>query len=81
VNYDGKLITDISNSKYNYPILFHATIISRLDEQLGEIVQKLKDEGVYDDTIIMICSDNCPAFNAGVGSLFFNRGGHFQGES
>ena len=47
VNYDGKLITDISNSKYNYP-LFHATIISTLDEQLGEIVRKLKDEGFYD---------------------------------
>ena len=63
-----------------YPHAAYAAIISTLDEQVGEIVKKLKQEGVYDNTIIMFCSDNGPAYNAGVDPTFFNSGGPFKGE-
>ncbi len=32
--------------------------IEILDKQIGEAIQKLKDAGLYDKTIIMFCSDN-----------------------
>jgi arylsulfatase A-like enzyme len=63
-----------------YPHATYGAIISTLDEQVGEIVKKLKEEGVYDNTIIMFCSDNGPAYNAGVDPAFFNSGGPFKGE-
>jgi len=34
--------------------------ISAMDEQIGRIVQYLKDNGLYDNTIITFCSDNGP---------------------
>ncbi len=63
-----------------YPRATYAAMISALDEQVGEIVKKLKEEGIYDNTIIMFCSDNGPAYNAGVDPVFFNSGGPFKGE-
>jgi arylsulfatase len=63
-----------------YPHATYAAMISALDEQVGEIVRKLKEEGVYENTIIMFCSDNGPAYNAGVDPVFFSSAGPFKGE-
>ena len=39
-----------------------AAMVDVLDENVGRLVQKLKDKGVYDNTLILFCSDNgaCP---------------------
>ena len=39
-----------------------AAMVDLLDENIGRIVQKLKDQGAYDNTLILFCSDNgaCP---------------------
>jgi arylsulfatase A-like enzyme len=63
-----------------YPRATYAAMISALDEQVGQIVQALKKNGTYDNTLIMFCSDNGPAYNAGVDPVFFNSAGPFKGD-
>lgn len=38
--------------------------ITAMDEQVGRLVQHLKDNGQYDNTLIFFCSDNGPEGNA-----------------
>jgi arylsulfatase A-like enzyme len=61
-----------------YPRATYAAMITLLDKQVGQLIKKLKDEGVYDNTIIMFCSDNGPAYNAGVDGNFFKSAGPFK---
>ncbi|MDF2191435.1 arylsulfatase [Paraflavitalea sp. CAU 1676] len=63
-----------------YPRATYAAMISTLDEQVGQLIAELKRTGVYDNTIIMFCSDNGPAGNAGVDPVFFNSAGPFRGQ-
>lgn len=64
-----------------YPRATYAAMISTLDEQIGEIVKELKAKGIYDNTIIMFCSDNGPSFESvGVDGKYFNSAGHFKSE-
>ena len=39
-----------------------AAMVDVLDQNIGRLVQKLKDQGVYDNTLILFCADNgaCP---------------------
>lgn len=39
-----------------------AAMVDCVDQNVGRLVQHLKDKGVYDNTLIMLCSDNgaCP---------------------
>lgn len=62
-----------------YPRATYAAMISTLDEQVGQLVEQLKKNGLYENTIIMFCSDNGPAYNAGVDPVFFNSAGPFKG--
>ena len=41
-----------------YPHATYAAMISYLDENVGKLIQQLKDLGLYDNTIIMFSSDN-----------------------
>jgi arylsulfatase len=52
-------------------------MISYLDEQVGEIVTKLKEIGKYENTIIVFTSDNGPTHVAQVDIDFFNSAGIF----
>lgn len=36
----------------------YAALIYNLDENIGKLVETLKDEGIYDNTLILFCSDN-----------------------
>ena len=58
-----------------YPHATYAAMISYLDEQVGLLVEKLKEEGIYDNTIIMFTSDNGSTFNGGSDSPWFNSNG------
>ncbi|MEN7550446.1 arylsulfatase [Rapidithrix thailandica] len=58
----------------------YAAMISYLDEQVGEIVAKLKELGLYENTLIVFTSDNGPTYNGGTESPWFNSGGPFKSE-
>ena len=36
----------------------HAAMIDRVDQGVGEIIQKMKEKGMYDNTFIIVLSDN-----------------------
>ncbi len=59
------------DSREEYPDYLGAC--ARLDENLGRLIRKLKDEGIYDDTVIIFASDH--------GSHFRTRNldGHLNG--
>ncbi|MDH4057332.1 MAG: arylsulfatase [Cyclobacteriaceae bacterium] len=55
-----------------YPLSTYAAMITYLDDQVGEIMKKIKDLGLDENTIIMFSSDNGTTFNGGVNANFFN---------
>ncbi|NNE77225.1 MAG: sulfatase-like hydrolase/transferase, partial [Pricia sp.] len=40
----------------------YAAMISYLDENIGKLIQQLKDEGIYENTLIVFTSDNGPSY-------------------
>ena len=53
-------------------------MISYLDEQVGEIVAKLKENGQYENTLIIFSSDNGPTHKDEQADIhFFNSTGNF----
>ena len=56
---------DIESSEKNWEadrMEVFAAMVDVLDQDIGRLVQRLKDQGVYDNTLILFCSDNgaCP---------------------
>jgi arylsulfatase A len=62
-----------------YPLSTYAAMITYLDEQVGIILQKIKELGLDENTIIMFSSDNGTTFNGGVDATFFNSVGGLRG--
>lgn len=63
-----------------YPHATYAAMISYLDEQVGLLVQQLKELGIYDNTLIIFTSDNGPTYNGGTDSPWFDSAGPFKSE-
>lgn len=63
-----------------YPHATYAAMVSYFDHQVGELVEKLKSLGIYDNTLIIFTSDNGPTFNGGSDSPWFESGGPFKSE-
>lgn len=55
-----------------YPKATYAAMISYLDYQIGSLVELLKAKGLYDNTIIMVTSDNGPTHNAYTNTDWFD---------
>jgi arylsulfatase A len=55
-----------------YPLSTYAAMITYLDAQVGIIMEKIKELGLDENTIIMFSSDNGATFNGGVDATFFN---------
>ena len=56
-----------------------AAMINLLDDQVGEIVKRLKELGIYENTLIMFSSDNGPHKEGGADPDYFNSNGIFKG--
>ena len=54
-------------------------MINVLDDQVGEIVAKLKELGIYKNTLIVFVSDNGPHLEGGANPDYFNSNGPFRG--
>ena len=63
-----------------YPRATYAAMIEYIDIQVGEIIEQLKRLNIYDNTIILITSDNGPTYAGGVDFEYFNSTGIFQND-
>lgn len=79
---EDKVFSGSESSRYNAIPHVHAEfagMITRLDSYVGEVVEKLKEKGLYDNTIIIFSSDNGPHEEGGADPTFFNRDGLLRG--
>ena len=63
-----------------YPKATYAAMISYLDYQIGELVKQLKAKGLYDNTIIMVTSDNGPTHNSYTSTSWFDCAAPFRSD-
>ncbi|MCU0748605.1 MAG: sulfatase-like hydrolase/transferase [Akkermansiaceae bacterium] len=63
----------------------YATMVRRIDDAIGDLIQTLDDLSIDDDTLIVFSSDNGPTNEAGLGGAytydprFFDSYGPFEG--
>ena len=60
-----------------YPLATYAAMVTHIDTQVGKLVSKLKELGVWDNTIFIVTSDNGPASNENSPMEYFRSGGPF----
>ena len=56
-----------------------AAMVDYLDMQVGEIIAKLKELGICENTLIIFTSDNGPHMEGGADPEYFNSNGVFKG--
>ncbi|MCG8525252.1 MAG: arylsulfatase [Opitutales bacterium] len=56
-----------------------AAMVEIMDEDVGELVAKLEDLGIADDTLIIFTSDNGPHMEGGHNPDYFNSNGGLRG--
>ncbi len=62
-----------------HPRATHVAMVTRIDEYVGQIVEKLKETGIYENTLIIFTSDNGPHREGGGDPDFFNSNGIYRG--
>jgi len=62
------------------PRATYAAMISTLDEQVGDLVNKLVEIGQYKNTLIIFTSDNGPTYTGGADTPFFSSAKPFKTE-
>ena len=62
-----------------YPRATFAAMVYRLDVYVGQVVSKLKELGLYENTMIVFTSDNGPHKEGGADPDFFNGNGIYRG--
>jgi len=66
-------------SPQQHPKATYAAMVSRLDKQVGEVVAKIKELGLEENTIIMFASDNGIHKEGGIQPEDFNSNGIYRG--
>ena len=56
-----------------------AGMITRLDAYVGQILDKLREKGLADNTLVIFTSDNGPHEEGGADPVFFGRDGKLKG--
>jgi len=62
---------------HQYPRAAYAAMISYLDENIGTLIDQLKAEGIYENTLIFFTSDNGPTYAGGADTEWFDSAGPF----
>lgn len=76
---DGEKYKKGSYGSQEYPRAAYAAMVKLLDDQVGELVKKVKELGLEDNTIFVFTSDNGPHREGGNDYKFFNSNGKFRG--
>lgn len=63
-----------------YPKATYAAMISYLDEQVGELIKTLKEQGKYENTLVIFSSDNGPTYTGGTDTPYFDSAKPFKTE-
>jgi arylsulfatase len=61
------------------PRAAYAAMITRMDREIGRLLELLKELGLEEDTLVLFSSDNGPTFNGGTDSEFFESAGPLRG--
>jgi len=82
--YTGTLDDDVYLGDRGYlphpePRAGYAAMITRMDRDMGRILDLLDELGLADNTIVMFSSDNGPTFNGGTDSEYFNSASGLHG--
>lgn len=65
-NSSGKAWDDCTEKeKESENMAVHAAMVDRVDQGIGKIIQKLKEKGLYENTIIFLLSDNGASYERG----------------
>jgi arylsulfatase len=62
------------------PHAAYAAMVSYLDEQVGQLMDKLRELGIYENTIVFFTSDNGPTYSGGADSQFFDSAKPFKSD-
>ena len=65
---------------HRYPHAAYAGMVSYLDDQIGQLVEQLKEHDLIDNTIIFFTSDNGPTYAGGADSGYFDSAKPFSSE-
>tara|TARA_B100000809_G_scaffold266930_1_gene333175 strand:- start:17 stop:1471 length:1455 start_codon:yes stop_codon:yes gene_type:complete len=76
---DGPTYKNGGYGSQEYPHAAFAAMIFRLDEQVGELVDKLEELGIAENTLIVFTSDNGPHQEGGADPKYFNSNGVYKG--
>ncbi|MFO0965802.1 MAG: arylsulfatase [Gemmataceae bacterium] len=68
-----------SKEPWPQPQRNHAAMITRLDRDVGRLLEKLRELGLENDTIVFFTSDNGPHREGGGDPTFFNSSGPLRG--
>ena len=77
-----KVYKGSKGSRYNAITHTHAqfaAMITRLDYYVGEVLKKLKEKGLDENTFVIFSSDNGPHEEGGADPTFFGRDGKLRG--
>lgn len=77
-----KVFKGSKGSRYNAITHTHAqfaAMITRLDYYVGEVLKKLKEKGLDENTLVIFSSDNGPHEEGGADPTFFGRDGKLRG--
>src|SRR5690606_33065150 len=75
----GTQATVAGYSSVEKPRATHAAMVSRIDNHVGQIVQKIEALGLSENTIIIFSSDNGPHREGGADPAFFQSALHYRG--
>ncbi len=62
------------------PRAAYAAMVSFLDQQVGRLIEQLKAQGLYENTLILFSSDNGPSYAGGADPEWFDSAGPFRSE-
>ncbi|WP_298506732.1 arylsulfatase [uncultured Maribacter sp.] len=82
-NYTSDYGPDMEYYKYcsqKVPNAVYASMVDRMDVYVGQIIDKVNDLGIADNTIIMFASDNGAHGEGGADIDFFNSSGGLRGK-